>query len=79
MSASLSVDVADVVVESVVTVRAVTVVVMPEKERRVLHLESLLLNCELCYTFLTVTIIDTNFSRGGFGRGAGRGGAPPAS
>ena len=45
MSASLSVDVADVVVESVVTVRAVTVVVMPEKERRVLHLESLLLNC----------------------------------
>ena len=45
-SASLSVDVEDVVVEREVTVKEVIDDVMPERARRVHHLESLLLNCE---------------------------------
>jgi hypothetical protein len=45
-NASLSVDVEDVVVEREVTVKEVTDDVMPERARRVHHLESLLLNCE---------------------------------
>ena len=48
VSASLSVDVADVVVtEIVVTVREVTAdVMLAARARRAHHLESLLLNCE---------------------------------
>jgi hypothetical protein len=46
VSASLSVDVEDVVVEREVTVKEVIDDVMPERARRVHHLESLLLNCE---------------------------------
>ena len=45
-SASLSVDVEDVVVEREVTVKEVIDDVMPERARRVHHLESLLLNCQ---------------------------------
>jgi hypothetical protein len=45
-NASLSVDVEDAVVEREVTVKEVTDDVMPERARRVHHLESLLLNCE---------------------------------
>ena len=78
-SASLSVDVA-VVVETVVIVRVDTdAVMLVERARRVHHLESSLLNCEIA--FLTTYWVQMLIlhSRGGYGRGAGRGGAPPAS
>jgi hypothetical protein len=53
-SASLSVDVEDVVVVREVTVKEATDDVMPERARRVHHLENLLLNCEsIMITFLS--------------------------
>ena len=78
-SASLSVDVA-VVAETVAIAREdIDVVTLVERARRVHHLESSLLNCMPPLPKVYKRQMLTYYSRGGYGRGAGRGGPPPAS